>query len=83
MKLRISSEAENFIKKSKNHLKVRLIENILSIKKEPYHKKYKNIKTKRPLKRSRWGDYRIIFFVDKKDNIINIIDINHRKKIYK
>lgn len=83
MKIRISIEAENFIQKSKNPLKDRLIENILSIKKDPYHKKYKNIKTKRPLKRSRCGDYRIIFFVDKKENTLNIVDINHRKKIYK
>lgn len=50
MKIRISIEAENFIQKSKNPLKDRLLENILSIKKDPYHKKYKNIKTKRPLK---------------------------------
>ncbi|MBE6487880.1 MAG: hypothetical protein E7Z86_04135 [Methanosphaera stadtmanae] len=41
------------------------------------------MKTERHLKRSRCGDYMIIFFVDKKENTLNIIDINHRKKIYK
>lgn len=70
MKLKISVEAEKFIKKSKNPLRDRLIENILNIKKDPYHNKYKYIKTKRPLKRSRCGDYRIIFYVDKKKGYI-------------
>ncbi|RAP46151.1 MAG: hypothetical protein BZ135_04080 [Methanosphaera sp. rholeuAM6] len=83
MKLKISTEAEKFIQKSKNPLKNRLIENILFIKKNPNHNKYKYIKTKRPLKRSRCGDYRIIFYVDKKEDTLIIVDVNHRKKIYK
>jgi mRNA-degrading endonuclease RelE of RelBE toxin-antitoxin system len=83
MKLKISVEAEKFIQKSKNPLKNRLIENILIIKKDPYHNKYKYIKTKRSFKRSRCGDYRIIFYVDKKEDTLIIVDINHRKRIYK
>ena len=83
MKIKISAEARHFIKKSKNPLKDRLIKSILSIQEDPLHNKYKYIKTKKPLKRSRCGNYRIIFYIDENNNTLNIVDIKHRNKIYK
>ncbi|MDO5824884.1 MAG: hypothetical protein BZ137_06105 [Methanosphaera sp. rholeuAM130] len=34
-------------------------------------------------KKTRVGDYRIIYYVNESLNIVQIIDIDHRKKIYK
>ena len=66
MKLKISSEAESFIQKSRSPLKDRLIDNILSIKKNLFHKKYKNIKTRRPLRSSRCGIIGLYYLLIKK-----------------
>ncbi|OGH06112.1 MAG: hypothetical protein A2W22_04355 [Candidatus Levybacteria bacterium RBG_16_35_11] len=81
-RLRISSRAENEIKKiSRSHQKA-IISALAEIKEEPFLGK--------PLTRELTGRfsfrvsvYRIIYKVSKKDRTIDILTIGHRSTIYK
>jgi mRNA interferase RelE/StbE len=80
-KLRISSKAENEIKKISHPHQRAIILAFVEIKEEPFSGK--------PLTREltgkfsfRVGVYRIIYKVNKKDKIIDILTIGHRATVY-
>lgn len=80
-KLRISSKAENEIKKISHPHQKAIILALADIKEEPLLGK--------PLTREltgrfsfRVGVYRIIYKINKKDKIINILSAGHRAIIY-
>ncbi len=81
-KLQISSKAANEIKKISHPHQKAIILAIAEIKEEPLLGK--------PLTRElsgrfsyRVGVYRIIYKVNKKDKIINIVTAGHRSSVYK
>lgn len=79
--LRISTEARKQIKKLKKEYQLEVLEALDTIKEDPLLNK--------PLEREltrrfsyRFRVYRIIYMVNVKDNIVNIISANHRGKVY-
>ena len=80
----LSSRACKFLKKKKKDkntfsLYNRLRSKIDEIWNNPYS--FDELTNQKPYKKARVGDYRIIFLIS--DKKICIVDINHRKKIYK
>ena len=80
-KLRISSKAENEIKKIPHHHQEAIILALAEIKEEPFLGK--------PLTREltrrfsyRIGVYRIIYKINKKDKVIEILTAGHRATVY-
>jgi mRNA-degrading endonuclease RelE of RelBE toxin-antitoxin system len=80
-KLRISSRAESEIKKISHHHQKAIILAFTDIKEEPFLGK--------PLTREltgkfsfRVGVYRIIYKVNKKDKVIDILTAGHRATVY-
>lgn len=80
-KLRISSRSENEIKKISHPHQRAIILAVAEIKEEPFLGK--------PLTREltgrfsfRVGVYRIIYKVNKKDKVIDILTIGHRATVY-
>ena len=80
-KLRISPKAEKRIKKLKIDYQIEIIEALAEIKKDPMLGK--------PLSRElngrfvhKFKAYRIIYLVNLKDEVIDILDADHRGKIY-
>ena len=80
-KLRISPKAEKRIKKLKIDYQIEIIEVLAEIKEDPMLGK--------PLSRElngrftyKFKAYRIIYLVNLKDEIIDILDADHRGKIY-
>lgn len=80
-KLRISLKAENEIKKIKHPHQKAILRSLAEIKEEPFLGK--------PLTREltgrfswRVGVYRIIYKVNKKDKIIDILTAGHRGTVY-
>ena len=80
-KLRISPKAEKRIKKLKIDYQIEIIEALAEIKQDPMLGK--------PLSRElnrrftyKFKAYRIIYLVNLKDEVIDILDADHRGKIY-
>ncbi len=77
--------SKNSIKALKNlprPISKRIYEEISQLKENPYKKNIKKL-AGQPYFRLRVGDYRVIFAISKKELIILVIKIAHRKKIYK
>lgn len=80
-KLRISPKAERRIKKLKKDYQMEIIEALAEIKEDPMLGK--------PLSRElnrrftyKFKAYRIIYLVNLKDEIIDVLDADHRGKVY-
>lgn len=79
--LRISTKAERRIKQLKRQYQIEIIEILKEIKEDPLLGK--------PLSRDltrrfnyKFKAYRIIYKVNLKDNIVDILDADHRGRIY-
>lgn len=79
--LRISPKAERKIKQFKKEYQIEVIEILTEIKEDPLLGK--------PLSRElnrrfvyKFKAYRIIYKVNLKDNVVNILDADHRGRIY-
>ena len=78
----IAAHALQDIYKSDQKIYARLMANIEFLSKDPFCGK----QLKGPLKGNwslRIGDYRIIYYVLKEKLIVSIIDVGHRKEIYR
>lgn len=60
----------------------RIMEKISLLQENPHQQPIKKL-SGQPYYRLRVGDYRVIFTIIKKDLVILVIKIAHRKKIYK
>jgi mRNA interferase RelE/StbE len=60
----------------------RIVEKISLLQDNPFQQPIKKL-SGQPYFRLRVGDYRVIFSIAKKELIILVIKIGHRKKIYK
>lgn len=79
--LRISTKAKKQIKRLKKEYQLEVLEALDVIKEDPLLGK----SLERELVRRfsyRFGVYRIIYMVNTKDNIVNIIEADHRERVY-
>ena len=77
-----SKSSIDFLKKLESLVSKRIIGYIKKFSENPRASELKRLKGESAF-RIRVGDYRVIFDFDQKNNRINIIDIGHRKNIYK
>jgi len=77
-----SSRSKRFLKKADKILAKRLIEKIEKLRKDPVIHDTKRVGGSGSLHRTRVGDYRILYEVDYRNNLIGIIKIDKRSKIY-
>lgn len=83
-KIILSPRAEKDLKKLERSVLLRIDRALLFLEKNPYPAKIKYLKdVKLAQFRIRVGDYRILYDIYSKKQIIYIIRIGHRKNIYK
>ena len=71
--------------KTNQQLYKEIIESLNIISEDPFQKQNKQLKSKKcpKCKKTRMGNYRIIYFINESRKEIEIIDIGLRKNIYK
>lgn len=71
--------------KTNKKLYTEIINSLDIITKNPYNKSNKQLKSKKcpKCKRYRIGNYRIVYYINKEQKIIEFIDIDDRASIYK
>ncbi|MFW6231113.1 MAG: type II toxin-antitoxin system RelE family toxin [Nanoarchaeota archaeon] len=78
-----SKQAIKFLKNSNKELVSRLFSKIETLKKEPIGHDSKSVEGfKEKLFRVRVGDYRILYEVDHNNNLIGIVKIDKRERVY-
>ncbi len=77
-----SNQARQFLKKADKVLIKRLIEKIERLREEPIIADTKKVEGSPSLFRVRVGDYRILYEVDYKNNLIGIVKIDKRSRVY-
>ena len=77
-----SSRSKRFLKKADKALSRRLIEKIDKLRKDPIIHDTKRVEGAASLFRIRVGDCRILYEVDYQNNLIGIVKIDKRSKIY-
>jgi len=77
-----SRRSTNFLKKADKVLVKRLIEKIEKLRKDPIIHDTKTVEGSKGVFRVRVGDYRILYEVDYKNNLIGIVKIDKRPKVY-
>ena len=80
--IRVKKSVEKDILSYGKQTRNRLLKAISKLKQNPYLKS-KNLSATDHLYRTRVGKYRIIYEIIKKDSIIMVYKIGHRKNIYK
>jgi|APSaa5957512535_1039671.scaffolds.fasta_scaffold02074_3 mRNA interferase RelE/StbE len=76
------NKAINFLHKLDPFIAKRIIKLVKSFSKDPRTKQFKKL-TNENVFRLRAGNYRILFNFNQKTQTINILEIGHRKNIYK
>ncbi len=77
-----SRRSTNFLKKADKVLVKRVIEKIEKLRKDPIIHDTKTVEGSKGVFRVRVGDYRILYEVDYKNNLIGIVKIDKRPKVY-
>ena len=79
-----SSTAKKFLKKLDKFLTKRLLSKVEELREDPFPKQVERVISKKEkVFRVRVGDYRILYEVDYKSNIVGIIQIDKRRRAYK
>lgn len=78
----IVQSAERQIRKLSNQLQGRIIPKILSLEKNPRPYGSKKLRDT-SYYRLRAGDYRIVYAIDDRKQLVKILDIAHRREIYR
>lgn len=81
--LKIKKSAEKELANLPVHKILSIKEHILQLSDNPFLHGYKKLRGHKNLYQIRSGDYRIIYSVENKILIIEILKIGHRKDIYK
>ena len=77
-----SRRSTNFLKNADKVLVKRLIVKIEKLRKDPIIHDTKTVEGSKGVFRVRVGDYRILYEVDYKNNLIGIVKIDKRPKVY-
>ncbi len=81
--IKYSRQAVKFLKKIDKSLVLRILEKIDNLKKIPIEHDSKTVKGyDEKLFRVRVGDYRVLYEVDYDNNIVSIVKIDKREKVY-
>lgn len=81
--VKYSNQSLKFLKKADNTLRERLMKRIEKLKTEPFPSDMKVLEGfEEKIFRVRVGDCRILYEVDHKMNLIGIVKIDHRKRVY-
>ncbi len=77
-----SNRSKKFLKKADKTLVKRLIGEIEKLMEEPITHETKKVEGSKDLFRLRVGDYRILYEVDYMNNLIGIVKIDKRDRVY-
>nr|CBH36708.1 conserved hypothetical protein [uncultured archaeon]CBH39648.1 conserved hypothetical protein [uncultured archaeon] len=77
-----SNRSKKFLKKADKILVKRMIEKIENLRETPITHDTKTVEGSKGLFRVRVGDYRILYEVDYRNNLIGIIKIDKRPRVY-
>ena len=77
-----SNQSEKFLRKADKTLAKRITEMIERLREEPIIHDTKRIEGSHGVFRVRVGDHRVLYEVDYKNNLIGIIKIDKRSKVY-
>ncbi|MEA2051280.1 MAG: type II toxin-antitoxin system RelE/ParE family toxin [Euryarchaeota archaeon] len=77
-----SNRSKKFLKKADKILVKRMIEKIENLRETPITYDTKTVEGSKGLFRVRVGDYRILYEVDYRNNLIGIIKIDKRPRVY-
>jgi mRNA interferase RelE/StbE len=77
-----SNSSKRFLKKADTVLIKRILEKIENLREDPIIPDTKAIEGSKGLFRVRVGDYRILYEVDYRNNLIGIIKIDKRPRVY-
>ncbi|MBA7538294.1 hypothetical protein ES705_30569 [subsurface metagenome] len=80
--VRYSNRSKKFLKKADKVLVKRLIEKIEKLREDPIIHDTKTVEGSKSLFRIRVGDYRILYEVDYRNNLIGIVKIDKRPRVY-
>ena len=78
-----SNQSKKFLKKANKILVKRLINKIERIREIPISHDTKTVEASKCIYRVRVGDYRILYEIDYKTNLIGIVKIEKRPRVYK
>ena len=77
-----SNRSKKFLRKADKVIVKRVIEKIEKLRKAPIIHDTKTVEGSKGLFRVRVGDYRILYEVDYRNNLIGIIKIDKRPRVY-
>lgn len=80
--IKFTSASQKQVQKLPSNIQNRIIQKIQDISASPRLSGYKKL-TGREGYRVRTGDYRIIYLINDDELVVLIIDVDHRKQIYK
>jgi len=80
--IRYSNGSKKFLRKADKVLVKRVIEKIEKLREDPIIHDTKTVEGSKGLFRVRVGDYRILYEVDYRNNLIGIIKIDKRPRVY-
>ncbi len=81
--VRYSSQALKFFKRIDKKLAERILNKIEELRSNPFPQEVKKIEGyTENIYRVRVGDYRILYEVDKGNNLLGIVKIDHRSTVY-
>ncbi|MFV0340722.1 MAG: type II toxin-antitoxin system RelE family toxin [Parachlamydiaceae bacterium] len=81
--IEISASAEKFLEKVPQRDRLKIIEKIDALESTPLPIGCKKLQGHKELYRLRSGDYRIIYTINKDRLLILVVEIGHRKEIYR
>ena len=80
---RYSNQAQDFLKKANKDLARRLMTKIEQLLANPYPQGVRTIEGyKEKIFRVRIGDFRILYEVDSKNNLLGVVKIDKRARVY-
>jgi len=77
-----SKKAAKFISSLPEGYKNKIKETVSVLKENPYGYPYKKIRGETNVYRIRVGEYRILYEIDKNDNLIIILKVDKRERVY-
>lgn len=78
-----SNQTKNFLKKADKALARRIISRIETLGNQPIQRDAKKLQGFEGIFRVRVGDYRILYEIDYQNNLIGIVKIDKRSKVYR
>lgn len=82
-RIEVSATAERQLKALHTQDQVRIIRAIQALRTEPYPRGNRKLSGYRDVFRIRVGRYRVLYSVDKKNIVVIVLKLGHRKQVYR